>query len=130
MDPIAITRCQKRFSDDGYISVSGGARVHYELYTPGNSSSSSSGHQRSSSSGSSSALLMVMGAFATKVHFADMARYIADTSGLPVAIYDHRGVGRSSPPKLEPQTAAQLAADAVVVADTLWGASTPIHVFG
>lgn len=59
-----------------------------------------------------------------------MARYLADHSGHEVCIYDHRGVGRSSEPVLEAQTAAQLAADALVVADTLWGAGTPIHVYG
>jgi hypothetical protein len=73
---------------------------------------------------------MLMGAFATKAHFAEMARFIADTSGHEVCIYDHRGVNRSGPPRLEAQTAAQLAADALVVADTLWGPGTPVHVYG
>lgn len=121
MDPLAIAS-HKGPDTEGYISLNARVRLHYELYKPaeGNNSSSSS----------KSPLLMVMGAFATKVHFAEMARHLSDTSGHEVCIYDHRGVGRSSVPQLEAQTAGQLAADAVVVADTLWGASTPIHVYG
>lgn len=121
MDPLAIAQ-HKQADADGFISVNERVRLHYELYkAPVDSSSANS---------SNSPLLMVMGAFATKVHFAEMARYLADTSGHDVCIYDHRGVGRSSTPQLESQTAALLAADAVVVADTLWGASTAIHVYG
>ena len=120
MDPLGFSTPDV----DGFVHLGGSVRVHYELYKPNHQSSSSA------SSSTRSPLLMVMGAFATKFHFAEMARHLADASGSDVCIYDHRGVGKSSPPILEALTAAQLAADAVVVADTLWGPSTPIHVFG
>jgi len=128
MDPLGVATPDV----DGFVDLSETVRVHYELYRPPavGSSSVNSSSTPNSTLASKSPLLMVMGAFATKVHFMDMARHLADKSGHEVCIYDHRGVGKSSPPKLEAQTAAQLAADAVVVADTLWGACTPLHVFG
>jgi hypothetical protein len=130
MDPAAIGH-RKQPDDEGYVFVDG-SRLHYELYRPSGGYSSDSSNSSSScgSQTNKAPLLMVMGAFATKVHFADMAKYLADTSGHEVLIYDHRGVGRSSNPRLEAQTAAQLAADSLVVTDTIWGASTPIHVYG
>lgn len=120
MDPLAIAT-HNGPNESGFIQLDGSTQLHYELYKPAGGSSDSS---------SKSPMLMVMGAFATKVHFAELARDIADTSGHDVCIYDHRGVGRSSSPVLTAQTAAQLAADGVVVANTLWGAETPIHVYG
>lgn len=124
MDPLAISRSQKPDAE-GYVDLPDpGVRLHYQLYRP------STRGTGSSSSSSASPLLMVMGAFATKLHFSELARHVADASGHEVCIYDHRGVGKSSAPQLGPQTASQLAADAVVVADTLWGAGTPIHVYG
>lgn len=128
MDPLGVATPDV----DGFVHLSETVRVHYELYMPPavGSSSVNSSSTPNSTLASKSPLLMVMGAFATKVHFMETARHLAEKSGHKVCIYDHRGVGRSSPPKLEAQTAAQLAADAVVVANTLWGASTPFHVFG
>lgn len=45
-------------------------------------------------------------------------------------MYDHRGVVKSGPPRMEQQTSAMLAADAVALLDGVWGCSTPVHVYG
>jgi pimeloyl-ACP methyl ester carboxylesterase len=121
------------------MAIRDAVRLHYELYRPqstaqssgsGGKDSSDSGTARPTNASDKSPLLVVMGAFATKAHFASTARHIADELGHEVCLFDHRGVGRSSRPVLEAQTAASLAADALVVADALWGADTPIHVYG
>lgn len=72
---------------------------------------------------------MIMGAFATAVHFADEARFLAD-KGYEVCTYDHRGVAKSGPGRREQQTAEMLAQDAVVLLDSVWGPTTPVHIYG
>lgn len=74
-------------------------------------------------------VLMLMGAFATAIHFANEARMLAN-KGYEVCIYDHRGVAKSGPARKEQQTAEMLAADAVALIDTIWGPHTAVHVYG
>jgi alpha-beta hydrolase superfamily lysophospholipase len=109
----------------GFVTVGVNVRLHYRIFRPNSAKPGISG-----GGSGRHPLLLLMGAFATQGHFAELARHIADQSGHEVATYDHRGVGRSGPPVLAAQTAAQLAADALVVADTLWGAGTALHVYG
>jgi pimeloyl-ACP methyl ester carboxylesterase len=47
-----------------------------------------------------------------------------------VIMYDHRGVVKSGPARMEQQTSAMLAADAVQLLDGVWGRNTPVHVYG
>jgi hypothetical protein len=49
---------------------------------------------------------------------------------LQVMMYDHRGVVKSGPARMEQQTSALLAADAVQLLDAVWGRGTPVHVYG
>lgn len=62
-------------------------------------------------------------------HFAGEARLLSQ-HGYEVAMFDHRGVGRSGPPVLQLQSAASLAADAVALIDALWGVYATVHVYG
>jgi flavin-dependent dehydrogenase len=49
---------------------------------------------------------------------------------LQVMMYDHRGVVKSGPARMEQQTSALLAGDAVQLLDAVWGRGTPVHVYG
>ncbi|WIA42141.1 hypothetical protein OEZ86_009410 [Tetradesmus obliquus] len=117
-----------------HMQLSDGVRLHFELFHP---------RDMSCSKGK---VLVVMGAFACKDHFGSAARHLADNgyevlmydhrgvveSGPAhmVLMYDHRGVVKSGPPRMEQQTSAMLAADAVALLDGVWGCSTPVHVYG
>jgi hypothetical protein len=76
-------------------------------------------------------LLIVWGAFATPRHFDDVAAWLA-AHGVDVACFDHRGVGGSGPCDLAAcrHSAGLLAADALAVANALWGTGADVHVFG
>lgn len=45
-------------------------------------------------------------------------------------MYDHRGVVKSGPARMEQQTSVMLAEDAVALLDYVWGHNTPVHVYG
>lgn len=100
MDPSAVTKPD----ESGYVEVSSGISLHYELYSPPSSNVadeeamydelSSRPEQRQGHQLHKSRVLLIMGAFATKAHFASTARFLAD-EGYEVLIYDHRGVGGS-----------------------------------
>eukprot|EP00879_Flechtneria_rotunda_P006337 GHRR01006661.1.p1 GENE.GHRR01006661.1~~GHRR01006661.1.p1 ORF type:complete len:148 (+),score=20.41 GHRR01006661.1:245-688(+) len=104
MDPLI----KAKPDDSGYVTVNDTVRLHYELYQP-------TGVHKGN-------ILVLMGAFATKDHFAVTARFLAD-NGYKLCLYNHRGVGKSGPPMMERQTSGVLAADALVLIDTIWGST-------
>jgi pimeloyl-ACP methyl ester carboxylesterase len=128
MDPLATAQPDAQ----GFIAISERVQLHYELYTPPGRRSDNRRSSFPTAETNKSPLLMVMGAFATKAHLASTARHIADACGHEVALYDHRGVGSSTNGgvALEAQKAASLAADALAVADSLWGPTAALHVYG
>jgi hypothetical protein len=129
MDPLESAKPD----EEGFLQLQRrSGRLHFQLYRPGPPTATATSTSTTSTTNASvrSPLLMVMGAFALKEHFATTARHIADVCGHEVCLYDHVGVGRSGPSRLEPQTAGGLAADALELADGLWGAGTAFHVYG
>lgn len=49
---------------------------------------------------------------------------------LQVLLYDHRGVVKSGPARMEQQTSLMLARDALALLDHVWGPNAPLHVYG
>jgi pimeloyl-ACP methyl ester carboxylesterase len=84
-------------------------------------------------------VLLIMGAFATRRHFEQLADMLARSGGgsqLEVMTYDHRGVGLSTvaPPAVS-QTSELLAADALALTEHVWPSArlaqgAGLHVYG
>lgn len=82
------------------------------------------------SSITTNAVVLIMGAFATRRHFDELADFLA-SKGCAVLSYDHRGIGKStcSIPS-ETQTSVMLANDCVALCDHVFGRAASVHVYG
>ena len=105
----------------GLFARSASVTLHYEL--------------RGKEDATNTALL-VMGAFATRRHFEQLADTLA-SAGAEVLSYDHRGVGKSKTTdtvdRCASQTSEVLAADALALLDHVWPSAPPgscLHVYG
>lgn len=119
MDPLYVgvwpARC-------GLFARSATVTLHYELR----------GKEESTQK-----VVLLMGAFATRRHFEQLADTLA-SAGAEVLSYDHRGIGRSVTASADAnrrnsQTSEVLAADALALLDHVWPSAPPgtcLHVYG
>ena len=120
MDPLHESTSPVR---KGVFSVMPTVALHYELR------GSAEAPQK---------VVLVMGAFATRRHFEQIADFLAATGGVEVLTYDHRGIGKSvstSSDRGASQTSDLLADDAVALLDHVWPKgqqpnSSGLHVYG
>lgn len=95
-------------------------------------------YERRGSAEAPQKVVLVMGAFATRRHFEQIADFLAATGRVEVLTYDHRGIGKSvstSADRGASQTSDLLADDAVALLDHVWPKgqqpnSSGLHVYG
>ncbi|KAJ3352681.1 hypothetical protein HDU83_007751 [Entophlyctis luteolus] len=119
MDP----RYSSRATAHAILAVTTGAELEYELRVP---------TVPLPTAPRANKVVMLVGAFSTFRHFGAVADTLCEY-GLEVLLLNHRGVGRSRPRAAEDtasQTVSVLAADAVALAEALWGPAENLHVFG